>query len=123
MSRDLRQHALYLFGCQLFGDDNMSNPQMRGLRMLEEAIELYQAVGCDKEQAKKLIDYVFSRPAGLPQQELGGLGVTVLALAESIGASADDAEWAEIERLRSKPKEHFAKRNQDKIDLGFKPKE
>lgn len=121
MHRDLRQNSLFLLGKELFGESNMTDTKMRALRMLEEAIELYQSCGCEAEQAKKLIDYVFSREPGGLFQEIGGLGVTVLALAESCGFSADDAEIAEIQRLRSKPKEHFAKRNQHKIDLGFKP--
>jgi hypothetical protein len=36
----------------------------RGVRLLEEAIELYQATGATAEMAHRLVDFVFSRPVG-----------------------------------------------------------
>lgn len=119
--RDARQLKIFEWGKQAFGEINMISPQMRAIRLLEEAIEVYQAAGCDPNQAKLLVDYVFGRPSGTVTQELGGVGVCVLAMAECLGASADYLEEDECERLFSKPMEHFTKRNQAKIDAGFKP--
>jgi hypothetical protein len=87
--------------------------------MFEEAAEGAQAAGCDREMAHLLIDHVWDRPVGKLSQELGGIGVTVLALAEAAGLDADQCERDETARVLAKPLEHFAKRNQAKNDAGF----
>lgn len=46
-------------------------------RFLEEALELVQASGCTKEEARLMIDYVFDRPVGAQDQEVGGVMVTL----------------------------------------------
>lgn len=114
--RDVRQERTLAWVQAAFGVDTV---EQRGLRMLEEAIELYQAAGCDQAQAHALIDYVFSRPVGQVAQELGGLGVTLLALAATAGLSADQEEQREVERVLSKPLEHFKARNAAKNAAGF----
>lgn len=71
----------------------------RALRVLEESCELAQAAGCTKEQAHKLIDYVFSRPKGAIAFEIAGTMVTLYALAQVYDV---DAQWyfdREIERI------------------------
>lgn len=87
--------------------------------MLEEAIEAYQALCGDPAQAHRLIDYIYAKEPGKLFQELGGLGVTVLALAAAAGISADEAERTEIARVLAKPLEHFWERNKAKNDAGF----
>lgn len=118
-SRDVRQSRVADWCAAAFGTGQASSVEQRGLRLLEEAIEAYQAAGCNREQAHKLVDYVFSRPAGDLRQELGGVGITLLALANASGASADAEEVRELDRVLSKPLEHFAARNQAKNDAGF----
>ena len=114
-----RQEVVFEWGVKSFGLDQMTSQKQRGLRMLEEAIELYQACCGDKGQAHKLVDYIFARPVGTPAQEIGGVSVTMLALAECIGEDADQCERTEIERVLSKSHEHFAKRNAAKNAAGF----
>jgi hypothetical protein len=71
------------------------------------------------EAAHKLIDYIYAKEPGKLFQELGGLGITVLALAAAAGLSADDAETTELNRVLSKPLAWFHARNKAKNDAGF----
>lgn len=102
-----------------FGDDQVNTPQVRALRLLEEAIEFAQSVGVDINKVGMLTSYIYERSPGDPKQELGGVGVTWLVAASSIGVLADDVLRAEVERVESKSVEHFAKRNLAKCDAGF----
>lgn len=113
-----RQRAIFDWATAAFGADQV-HPAQRALRLLEEAVELFQACDGDRAQAHKLIDFVFDRPLGAWQTELGQVGVTLLALAASLGASADDAEAAEVARVLAKPIEHYTKRNEAKNEAGF----
>ncbi len=81
----------------------------RAHRFLEEALELVQASGCTKEEARLMIDYVFDRPVGEQDQEVGGVMVTLAALCNALGLSMEDAaekelarNWERIERIRHK---------------------
>lgn len=74
-----RQVHDWLLKC--FGPELANDPGERNLRFLEEALELVQACGGSARQAHGIVDYVFSRPAGARQQELGGVLVTLAALA------------------------------------------
>jgi hypothetical protein len=116
---DEDQRKLVAWGTECFGADHMADHKVRALRLLEEAIELSQAVSVPAEQCAKLVEYVYSRPAGNPQQELGGVGVTWLVAAAALGSSALEALHAEMERIAKKPPAHFAQRNQQKLDAGF----
>lgn len=117
--RDARQAKAAAWCAAAFGVEHQSSIPQRGLRMLEEAIEAYQACGCPEDQAHKLVSYVFSRPVGDLSQELGGIGLTVLALAAAAKLNADDAEKKELDRVLAKPLEWFAARNKVKNDAGF----
>lgn len=123
--RDERQKEVAAWCAAAFGAEHQSSVPQRGLRMLEEAIEAYQSatMGIPAEEmrakAHALIDYVMERVAGNLAQECGGLGVTLLALCEAAGISADAEELREIERVKSKPLEHFSRRNQAKNEAGF----
>lgn len=108
-----------------FGGDQAASVPQRALRLLEESVEAFQvacgqyAVEGASNLAHGLIDHVFSRPEGALDQELGGIGVTVLALAETAGLDADICEVREIRRVMGKPLAHFASRNAAKNELGF----
>jgi hypothetical protein len=97
----------------------MRTVQQRGVRFLEEAIELYQAAGADKDKAHELVDYIFGRPVGELGQEFGGVGVTLLALAEAASLDADSCERTELKRVLALPPEHLAQRNREKNAAGF----
>ena len=73
----------------------------RTQRFLEEAFELAQAIGAvSAEQVHKLVDYVFDRPQGKLEQELGGAYVSLRALAETLGLNAGEAGLRELKRIQ-----------------------
>ena len=80
------------------------NRAERTHRFLEEALELAQANGCAREEALELVDYVYGRPAGIPDLEVGGVMVTLAALCSASEINMDEAGDSEL------------KRNWDRID-------
>lgn len=102
-----------------FGSEHVYNKPIRSLRIAEEAIELAQAFDIPKDKVLGLVEMVYSRPKGHPQQEIGGVMMTTTVLCAAMGMDADDAFQVELRRVLAKPADHFAKRNQDKIDLGM----
>ena len=103
-----------------FGTAQMLSPQIRSLRAFEEIAEFAQCVGVPQEKLYLVIDTVFSRPRGDPQQELGGVMMTAILLCMACCADPDRVFLDELERVRKMPLEHFTKRNQEKEDLGLK---
>lgn len=114
-NRDERQRIVFEWGQRAFGEGHMSDKVVRAARMIEEAAELAQACDLPKDHSQRVLDHVYSRPAGDPKQEAGGVGVTLMALCQTLGLSADECERVEVERCLSKPVEHFAVRNQVKV--------
>lgn len=111
-----------------------TDPLQRAGRFLEEAIELFQAVAerslPDSEArgatireaenyAHRQVAYVFNRPPGRVEQEIGGVMVTLNALAEMLGLSIAKEERTETMRVLAMPKGHFRKRQEEKRDAGF----
>jgi len=118
-ARDERQCKVSEWCAAAFGADHANSVPQRAVRLLEEAIEAYQAAGADPVMAHKLIDFVFSRPAGSLAQEIGDVGLTLLAIAAAAGASADTEEAREFASVLAKPLAHFTARNKSKNDAGF----
>jgi len=86
-----------------------TNRAERTHRFLEEALELAQANGCSRDDALALVEYVFGRPVGRPDQEVGGVMVTLAGLCSASGINMDDAgdrelerNWDRIEMIRAK---------------------
>lgn len=102
-----------------FGRDHVFNRPMRALRLAEEAIELAQAFGVSKHTILTLVDVVYGRPPGNPEQEIGGVAMTAEVMAATFDADLDSFFNAELRRVLQKSREHFAQRNQDKVDLGL----
>lgn len=68
-------------------------------RLVEECLELAQTLpDFTADRAHALVDYVFSRPVGVTEQESGGVSVTHAALCHAEGI--DQAYWAEVELAR-----------------------
>jgi hypothetical protein len=114
--RDDTQRVVIEWGERCFGVDHMRDKIVRAARFFEEAAELAQAVGLPKEHAQRALDYVYSRPAGDPAQELGGVSNTQYALAGALGLSVAECQAKEIARCLAKTPEHFAQRNREKIE-------
>lgn len=119
IDRNARQAKIGVWCEVAFGKAEAASLPQRGIRLLEEAAEAAQATGVTREMAHRMIEYVWSRPTGELSQEIGGVGVTVLALAEAAGLSAETAERVEVARVLSKPIEHFTRRNAEKNAAGF----
>lgn len=117
--RGERQRYLHYWARAAFSVEEATSIPQRGLRLLEEAVEAYQACGGDLAVAHKLVDFVFNRPPGEIGCELGGVGVTALLLAEAAGLSADAEEQREVARVLSKPVGEFTERNKAKNEAGF----
>lgn len=77
----------------------IEDPAERNHRFLEEACELVQACGCTPQEAHRVVDYVFARPAGDKRQEAGGVMITLAALAEVQRIDLQLAAKEELERI------------------------
>lgn len=82
-----------------FGAKTARSRVERNHRFLEEALELVQAHGCTRDEAHQLVDYVFDRPVGEPDQELGGVMVTLATLAAANDQDMTEAGLAELDRV------------------------
>lgn len=89
--------VLHCFGARIAADRTERNH-----RLLEEALELGQSLGCTASEAHQLVDYVFARPVGEPHQELGGTMVTLAALAQAAGLDMEAAGRDELARVWTK---------------------
>lgn len=92
-----------------FGDEALSDLEKRGDRLLEEVFELLQSGGYDPARVDRLRNYVWSRDAGNPAQEVGGVMTTLAAYCgahEIDMAAAGEAElirvWEKIKKIRMK---------------------
>jgi hypothetical protein len=82
-----------------FGEKIAYDSKERNFRFLEEALELVQSNDCTKEDAYKLVDYVFNRPKGEFKQEVGGVMVTLAALCNIKFRNIDACAWSEYARI------------------------
>jgi hypothetical protein len=90
----------WLMAC--FGEEIARDKQERGHRFLEEALELVQSGGCTAEEAHQVVDYVFGRPVGETNQEVGGVMVTLAALCLAHGLDMHKAGETELARVWTK---------------------
>lgn len=87
---------------ECFGEAIASDKVERNHRFLEEALELMQACGGTKEEALQLVDYVFSRPVGEKEQEVGGVMLTLSSLCSAQGIEMIPAGYRELDRVWKK---------------------
>lgn len=99
--------AKWMMAC--FSPEVCRDGRERNHRFLEEALELVQSLGCSASEAHQLVDYTFGRPVGEPVQEMGGVMVTLAALAcaHDLGMMpAAETElarvWTKIDQIRAK---------------------
>lgn len=97
----------WLLAC--FGEKISNDKVERNHRFLEESLELVQSCGCTISEAHQLVEYVFNRPVGQPEQEVGGVMTTLSALCLSRGINVEESAdtelarcWMNIEKIRAK---------------------
>jgi len=66
-----------------FPEPKWNNLDERCCRFLEEAIELVQSLGLSKHDCEQLIKQVYNQPKGNPDQEVGGVMITLNILCSS----------------------------------------
>jgi hypothetical protein len=106
-----------------FGDKVFESVGERTTRILEEVIELHQAEARDvvkaRADAHALVDRVFGKPAGQPEQEVGGVIVTLLAYCALKGVRLDTLASQEISRITAADPRQFKAKQTAKADLGL----
>ncbi len=95
------QHKIMEWLKSTFERNVWSDKQERAMRFCEESLELCQSVGMGKEQALKLVEYVFNRPTGETAQEIGGTMVTLAALCSVVGINMTAAGNLEYDRINA----------------------
>lgn len=103
------QHRVLDWMMECFSMEICRDGTERNHRFLEEALELVQSLGCTRSEAHQLVDYTFDRPAGNPNQELGGVMVTIAALCfpheldmRAAGETELARAWKKIDVIRAK---------------------
>lgn len=107
--RNRRQTQVLNWAKKAFGTPEATALFERALRMIEEAVEVYQWACCaadvDPDDAADRVllttRRVFAKQPGEPRREFGGLMVTVMCLAECHGISLSEAERDEFARVLS----------------------
>lgn len=93
------QNLVSKWMAKVFTSEIADNPRQRMQRFLEEALEWFQAEDMSKADAIALVDYVYGRPKGEPEQEIGGVAITTLAACSRLGYSFFACAWREFERV------------------------
>jgi hypothetical protein len=112
VSRRTLQDGLAEWLIEAIGEDTLRDPKARAMRVLEEAVELAQAVGISREKAYEQVDNTYDRPPGEPSQEIAGVINSALLAAEGIGQSgiwlgAQELRraWRDINLIRAKQRD------------------
>ena len=98
MTEQSFQHRVteWLEAC--FPESVCQDPHERTHRFLEEALELAQANGCSRQEAEALLSYVYSRPKGQPELEVGAVILTLASLCSATRINMNAAGDKELER-------------------------
>jgi hypothetical protein len=92
------EQEAYDWDVAVFGRDVAHNEVERGLRTLEEAMELAQASGVTAEQAKHLMGHVYSREPGFVDAEISDVLICLLIQARMRNLDV----WANLEALQAR---------------------
>lgn len=98
------QTRVFNWARKCFGEDERkwNSTRERCNRFIEEALELCQSFGMSREDAHKIVEYVYNRPVGVPFQEVGGTLVTLSVLCSVHGIVMEDAGEVELDRCFEK---------------------
>lgn len=93
------QHRAQAWARACFGEAEAADLRLRSYKFLEEAMELVQAMGMSREEAGRMLDYVFRRPLGEPRQEVGGAQLTLALLCSAAGLLMGACAVEELKRV------------------------
>ncbi len=99
MTNDTFQRQVQRWVVDCFGESVARDPSERNRRFLEESLELAQSLGCRREIAHQIVDYVFNRTPGEPWQETGGVMITLASLCETHSIDMQKAGCEELARV------------------------
>jgi hypothetical protein len=102
---------------ECFGADIASDRTERNSRFSEESLELLQACGATAEDCHRMVDYVFNRPAGEPEQEAGGVMVTLASLCLANDLDMHEAGERELANIRTRIDAIRAKHQAKPVEL------
>lgn len=100
------------------GEPLLTDREERALRLVEEAIELAQAEGIPYAHIVNVAQRVYSRPAGEPAQEMGGVMVCAHAWAIAAEESLAALTEREVSRIEAVPAEVTRAKHDAKADAG-----
>lgn len=111
------QQGVVDWAIQCFGLEPVQDKRQRLFRFGEEALELLQAGGITVEEVDRLKEYVYSRPIGDIQQEVGGVMTTLATVCYAHSVSLEHSSELEIQRcwdkIQSIRAKHLRKPNFD----------
>jgi NTP pyrophosphatase (non-canonical NTP hydrolase) len=90
----------------------------RGLRAVEEVVELAQSLGTPLYLVFDVVENVYSKEPGNAHRELGQAFLTLLAVAHATGSDIEEAFDDEWERVLDMPEGYFANRMRRKVERG-----
>lgn len=115
---DERPARALKWATETFGDV-AANVAERGMRFLEESIELAHAMNMPKDTAEQILNRVYGRPEGNIAMEVGQAQLTLECLAERLGLCAAAESEKEFERVQALPSNYLRSRHAMKQDLGI----
>jgi NTP pyrophosphatase (non-canonical NTP hydrolase) len=118
-SRKLRQEQILTWARTTFGKATADNTGERIRRFAEEAVELAQAVGLEKQALLDIMEHVYAKTSGDVDQEIGQVGVSLLCLGQHLNIDADGEERKEFDRIKSLPADHWQARQNAKAAKGI----
>lgn len=103
---------------ETFGKHSFMDVRNRVARVVEEAAELGQSEGLDKDTVYRIVERVYSRDVGQPKQEAAGVFITLLIYCASTGVSILHAVGIEWRRVQKMGPDHFRKKQREKFAAG-----
>lgn len=118
------QYKAHDFVKTTFGESSLARVE-RVRRVMEEAIELAQAVGLPWQELETITMHVYRKPKGEITQEIAGTAMCLMALCEVEGLYLDRLAQREIQRVRRLDPDHFRARQTAKalVGIGLMPDE
>lgn len=121
VATNFKQQLAHEWALRCFGSAQVMNTAHRGMRTVEEAIELAQVCGVTREKMHDIVEHVYNKPVGSFHQEAGGVLLTLAILCETTGHDMETCLDIELARVLNKSVQHFKDRDDTKARAGLVP--